>query len=407
MEDMELEVLNVPVSTVTPDPDLNSSSSVWLRPLTNTSHPPPITVEDSHAAARLVLVAVVTASLSAVAVGGNALVILSIKVNRRLRTINNYFLLSLAAADLVVALVSMNLYTLYLLGGRWPLGAALCDAWLVLDYVASNASVLNLLLISLDRYLCMTRPLSYPARRTRKMAAVMVATVWLLSLVLWAPAILSWQSAGGRRLVADGHCYIQLLVSPAVTMATAMLSFYLPALAMIGLYCRLSAASLGRLGVLRTSRTSVKDFLWRRRSWVSGDPASDLSVDQSESSTPKTERTGTTSRSSEDAVETAVVSSSPSFRSQERRRRRVMARERRVTKTILSILLAFLVTWTPYNVMVVVATFCHNCVPRLAWVIGYWLCYVNSAINPACYALCNATFRKTFCSLLCCCRRKL
>ena len=33
----------------------------------------------------------------------------------------------------------------------WDFGPVLCDAWLTLDYVASNTSVMNLLIISIGK----------------------------------------------------------------------------------------------------------------------------------------------------------------------------------------------------------------------------------------------------------------
>lgn len=116
--------------------------------------------------------------LSSVTVIGNSMVMISFKIDKQLQTISNHFLFSLAVADFAIGLISMPLFTVYTVLGYWPLGAHICDTWLALDYLASNASVLNLLIISFDRYFSVTRPLTYRAKRSSKKAGAMIGEIF-------------------------------------------------------------------------------------------------------------------------------------------------------------------------------------------------------------------------------------
>jgi len=78
--------------------------------------------------------------------------------------------------------------------------------------------------------------------------------------------------------------------------------------------------------------------------------------------------------------------------------------EKKAAKTLSAILLAFIVTWTPYNILVLLKTVMveENAIPEVLWDMAYYLCYINSTINPMCYALCNASFRRTYVRILTC-----
>lgn len=71
--------------------------------------------------------------------------------------------------------------------------------WLSIDYLMSNASVLNLLLISFDRYFSVTRPLTYRPRRTRRKALLMMTSTYVVSLIMWPPWIIGEESFSGRK----------------------------------------------------------------------------------------------------------------------------------------------------------------------------------------------------------------
>lgn len=473
--------------------------------------------ESPYKTVEVVFIVLVAGSLSLVTVIGNILVMLSIKVNRNLQTVNNYFLFSLACADLIIGLCSMNLYTVYIVIGYWPLGPVVCDLWLALDYVVSNASVMNLLIISFDRYFCVTKPLSYPVKRTTKMAGMMIAAAWVLSFILWAPAILFWQFIVGGRTVPEKECYIQFFSNAAVTFGTAIAAFYLPVIIMIQLYWQISRASKSRVKKenRKPSGANPEPLLQGQRrnntpkannnnvpgedtgcsqsqnandganqhdeklqngkgpssTTAEGETEGDdltrencTTAEEKESSNDSTSGSAAASNQKEEeapappAADTnagaeasqplprqrakagsskltcikiktkspkgdcytpsnATVEIVPAAERQNHVARKIVkmtkqppnkkkkgapSREKKVTRTIMAILVAFVATWTPYNVMVLINTFCSSCIPNTVWTIGYWLCYINSTINPACYALCNVTFKKTFKHLLLC-----
>ena len=91
------------------------------------------------------------------AVAGNLLVIAAILTDRTLRQTGNYFLVSLAMADMLVAGAVMTFAVANDVMGRWPFGRTLCDVWLSADVMCSTASILNLCAVSLDRYLHIRR----------------------------------------------------------------------------------------------------------------------------------------------------------------------------------------------------------------------------------------------------------
>ncbi|UXI22031.1 hypothetical protein NH340_JMT07974 [Sarcoptes scabiei] len=184
-----------------------------------------------------ILIILIGGSLSLITILGNVLVMVAFKIDRNLQTITNYYLLSLAVADFLIGCISMPLSSTYILARGWPLGPVACDMWLAIDYLNSNASVLNLLLISFDRYFSVTRPLTYRAKRTTRKACLSIAFAWIISALLWPPWIFAWPSIEGRRTVPQYQCYIPFLESNIwVTTITALLAFWLPVTIMCVFY---------------------------------------------------------------------------------------------------------------------------------------------------------------------------
>ena len=175
------------------------------------------------------------------AVLGNALVIISVRRNRKLRVITNYFVVSLALADMLVALCAMTFNASVELSGRWLFGSFMCDVWNSLDVYFSTASILHLCCISVDRYYAIVRPLEYPLNMTVRTVSFMLANVWLWpALISFMPIFLGWYATEDHLIWAATHpedCVFK--VNKTYVIISSSVSFWIPGLVMITMYYRI------------------------------------------------------------------------------------------------------------------------------------------------------------------------
>ncbi|RWS01514.1 putative G-protein coupled receptor No9-like protein [Dinothrombium tinctorium] len=145
----------------------------------------------------LIIVAVlICVIINAAVIAGNILVIVAVFFSSKLRTITNFFIVSLAVSDLLLGVailpysLPLHVFEVWLFGDVW------CMGWLVIDVWLTTASILNLCAISIDRYLAVTRPVRYRSIMTSRKAKLMIAAVWILSFVICFPPLIGWSNKG-------------------------------------------------------------------------------------------------------------------------------------------------------------------------------------------------------------------
>ncbi|XP_025155362.1 uncharacterized protein LOC109504153 isoform X2 [Harpegnathos saltator] len=155
---------------------------------------------------------------------GNILVCMAITWERRLQNVTNYFLMSLAITDLMVAVLVMPLGILTLVRGYFPLPSVYCLVWICLDVLFCTASIMHLCTISVDRYLSLRYPMKFGRNKTRRRVILKIIIVWLLSIAMSLPLSLMYSKEDDSVLV-DGECQIP---DPLYKLIGSIICFYIP-----------------------------------------------------------------------------------------------------------------------------------------------------------------------------------
>ncbi|XP_008053878.1 cholecystokinin receptor type A [Carlito syrichta] len=118
---------------------------------------------------------------------GNTLVITVLIRNKRMRTVTNIFLLSLAVSDLMLCLFCMPFNLIPNLLKDFIFGSTVCKTTTYFMGTSVSVSTFNLVAISLERYGAICKPLQSRVWQTKSHALKVIAATWCLSFTIMTP----------------------------------------------------------------------------------------------------------------------------------------------------------------------------------------------------------------------------
>ncbi|XP_051777467.1 probable G-protein coupled receptor 19 [Erpetoichthys calabaricus] len=147
---------------------------------------------------QLAIATLIFAILWLISVFGNALVCLIIHRSRRAQSTTNYFVVSMACADLLLSLASSPFTLLQVASGHWVLSGVMCKLARYVQYLAPGVQIYVLLSICMDRFYTIVYPLSFKVSREK--AKKMILASWLFDMAFVSPSLFFFGLQG------DNHC---------------------------------------------------------------------------------------------------------------------------------------------------------------------------------------------------------
>ncbi|XP_029109781.1 trace amine-associated receptor 1-like [Scleropages formosus] len=274
---------------------------------------------------------------------GNLLVIITIAQMKQLHTPTNFLVLSLAVADFLLGAMVMPPSMVRSLETCWYLGNVFCRIHSSTDIMLCNASLLNLLLISIDRYYAVCQPLHYHTRVINCVTVTMILTFWSLSaFILFGMMLFEMSTRNAEDIYRNSfHCEgsCSVLQSRMSSVISSVLVFFIPALVIIVLYLKI-------LVIARRQACSIQSRM-----------CANVNLEKNKPSKNKTEH--------------------------------------KATRTLAIVVGVYLACWAPWFLCNLISPDVVVASPIFMEML-IWLAYFNSAINPVIYAFSFSWFRKPF-----------
>ncbi|XP_068590279.1 trace amine-associated receptor 13c-like [Cebidichthys violaceus] len=284
--------------------------------------------------AETIFLYVLLSCMSLLTVALNLLVIISISHFRQLHSPTNLLLLSLAVSDFLVGLLLMP-FQILLLGGCWFLGNMICGLFYFASAIFTSASVGNMVLISVDRYVAICDPLCYPTKVTQKRVKICICLCWICSVFYNSMILIDFLTQPDRYNSCYGECVVVInFITGAVDV---LMTFVGPISVIIVLYMRVFVVAVSQARAMRSHIVAV------------------------------------TLRGS------VTVTAKKS--------------ERKAARTLGVVVVVFLICFCPYFYSSFAS---QEMATSVAFsIFGVWLLYCNSCLNPMVYAFFYPWFRRS------------
>ncbi|XP_022257121.1 cholecystokinin receptor-like [Limulus polyphemus] len=330
------------------------------------------------------------------AIVGNTLVIITLAINKRMRTVTNVFLMNLAISDLLLGVFCMPFTLAGALLREFIFGEAMCRLIPYFQAVSVSVSAWTLVAMSVERYYAICHPLKSREWQTLSHANRMILVVWAGSLLCMLPvSVLS-----ELQPIRDSDKYKCRESWPTVT-AERLFNILLDALLLVvPLFIMVVTYSLITATLWKT--------MWPHIKFEQGD-ANETSIRSRKSSDRKVPhnilvRVNLNSPSSSSSVLTTDVrrtdiSSVQTVTNMDRS----LSQKKRVIKMLFVVVLEFFLCWTPIYVLNTITLFDPVAIYQG---LGYYgisffhlLAYTSSCCNPITYCFMNSKFRGSFMAL--------
>lgn len=203
-------------------------------------------------------------TLSVLITSDNLLVIVAVYSTRALRKVTNYSLVSLALADLLVGCVVLPVRIIEVRAFHWSRNIHWCQFSLSLTLLSLSASVLNLLIVTIERYFAIIHPLTYTSKITSRRNFYAIILVWTVAFVMsFLPFVALKSTAAQERNSQHKVCRFADTMSPEYLTFFSATVVLIPTLFITFAYLKIYRAAKklrNRLTSLQVRRAGEEDI---------------------------------------------------------------------------------------------------------------------------------------------------